>query len=127
MKTISQLGIYLDHSVAIFLELKDDAILHSSISSGFTRDDKELALRKSENLMHNKENQEQSHYYKNISNTIRNFQEVLLFGPTDAKSELFNLLKTNHFFNKKNIVVKGTDKMYESQMDEFVREYFQHQ
>jgi hypothetical protein len=124
MKTVSQLGIYMDHSTALFLELKDDAILHNSISSDFTHEEKEIALNKSEKLMHNKENHEQSHFYKQISDTIRNFQEVLLFGPTEAKSELFNLLKTNHLFDAIKIEVKGSDKMEQSQMDTFVRNYF---
>lgn len=124
MKTLSQLGIYMDHSKAIFLELKDDAILHNSISSDFTKEDKEIALSKSEKLMHNKELHELTHFYKKISDTIRDFQEVLLFGPTEAKNELYNLLKKNHLFDKIKIGVKATDKMEQSEMDVLVLEYF---
>ena len=39
--------------------------------------------------MHNKEQHEQSDYYKKLGETIKNYTEVLLFGPTDAKVELF--------------------------------------
>ena len=126
MKTVGQLGIYMDHSTAIFLELKDDAITHLTESSGFSHENKEFALSRSEQIMHNKENQKQAQFYKKLGDKIRNFQEVLLFGPTDAKSELFNLLKTNHFFDKIKIEVKGADKMDESQLDVFVKEYFSH-
>jgi len=35
----------------------------------------------------------QSGYYKKLSDAILKFQQVLLFGPTEAKNELLNLLK----------------------------------
>jgi len=124
MKTVSKLGIYMDHSSAIFLELKDETIIHLTESSDFSHENKEFTLSKSEQLMHNKENQKQSQFYKKISDTIRNFQEVLLFGPTEAKNELFNLCKTDHLFDNIKIDVKATDKMDESQMEIFVKEYF---
>lgn len=124
MKTVSQLGIYMDHSTAIFLELKDDAIIHLTESSDFSHENKEFTLSKSEQLMHNKENQKQAQFYKKISDTIRNFQEILLFGPTEAKNELFNLLKNDHLFDAIKIEVKTSDKMDEGQMEIFVQEYF---
>ena len=74
--------------------------------------------------MHVKEQHLQSGYYKKLSETIRNYQEVVLFGPTDAKSELLNLLKGNHLFENIKFEVKNTDKMTENQMHVFVREYF---
>ncbi len=124
MKTESQLGIYMDHTSAIIVELKGYAVFQSRLSSGFTQEDRELALKKSENLMNNKKQHEKAHYYKLISETIRNSNEVLLFGPTDAKNELYNLLKKNHLFDKIKIEVKGSDKMEEIQVNEFVKEYF---
>ena len=48
----------------------------------------------------------------------------MLFGPTDAKTELFNLLKADHHFDKINIETKHADKMTENQQHAFVREYF---
>jgi stalled ribosome rescue protein Dom34 len=124
MKTVKQIGIWMDHSTAFLLELKDDAILHSNIVSDFTHQDKELSLSKSEKLMHNKEQGFQSTYYKKIGDSIRNYQEVILFGPTDAKNELANLLKAEHFFDKIKIEVQDSDKMTEIEMDDFVKEYF---
>ena len=124
MKTVSKLGIYMDHSTAIFLELKDDAIIPLTESSDFSHENKEFTLSKSEQLMHNKENQKQAQFYKKISDKIRNFQEVLLFGPTEAKNELFNLMKTDHLFDQIKIEVKTSDKMDETQMEIFVQEYF---
>ncbi len=124
MKTESHLGVYMDHSNALMLEVKGDTVLQSKVTSEFTHEDREFALNKSEILMNNKKQHEQSHYYKQISEMIRNFDDVLLFGPTEAKNELFNLLKKNHLFNEIKIEVKATDKMDEDQMNDFVLGFF---
>ena len=55
---------------------------------------------------------------------IKNYQEVIIFGPTEAKRELLNLLKADHLFENIKIELKDTDRMAESQMHSFVREYF---
>ena len=74
--------------------------------------------------MHNKEQHEQSEYYKEIATVIRNYDDVILFGPTDAKVELVNILKADHHFVNIKIEVKETDKMTENQEHAFVSEYF---
>ncbi len=47
-----------------------------------------------------------------------------LFGPTNAKTELVNILKSDHHFDKVKIDVKPADKMTVNQQEEFVKEYF---
>lgn len=79
---------------------------------------------KSEKLMHNKEQHEQSEYYKKLGETIISYDEVILFGPTDAKIELFNVLRADQRFAKIKIEIKQTDKMTENQEHAFVREHF---
>ena len=124
MKTEKQMGIWMDNSTAYLIELTNDSIVQQCILSEFTREDKEQSLRKSENLMHNKEKSMQLAYYKKISAVILNYDEVILFGPTKAKNELLNLLKDEHLFDKIRIEAKDADNMTESQMQDFVREYF---
>jgi stalled ribosome rescue protein Dom34 len=74
--------------------------------------------------MHIKEQHLHSSYYKKLSDAIKNYQEVVLFGPTEAKEELLNLLKNDHLFENIKISIKNTDKMTEYQMHTFVKEYF---
>ena len=74
--------------------------------------------------MHNKEQMDQASYYKKISDIIRSYPEVILFGPTDAKLELLNLLKADHLFENIKIEVLNSDKMTAKQMHDFVREHF---
>ena len=124
MKTTKRLGIWMDHSSAHLVEFTNDFIETSTISSKFTHQEKEHSLSKSENLMHNKEQQQQSEYYKALGQHIRNYEEVLLFGPTDAKVELLNTLRADHRFEKIKMEVKQADKMTENQQHVFVREHF---
>jgi hypothetical protein len=124
MATSKKLGIWMDHSSAHLTEFKTDPTETKTIESKFTHEEKEQSITKSEILMHNKEQHQQSEYYKKLGAAILNYEEVILFGPTDAKVELFNLLKADHLFAKIKIEIKQTDKMTENQQHSFVREHF---
>lgn len=121
---MNKLGIWMDHSSAHLIEFMANPGKQKIIESKFTHEEKELSLGKSENGMHNKEQHEQSDYYKQLGEVIKNYNEVILFGPTDAKVELFNTLRADHLFEKIKIEVKPADKMTENQQNAFVREHF---
>lgn len=74
--------------------------------------------------MQNKEQHETASYYKKISEVISTCTDVLLFGSTNAKTELHNLLRANHLFNDVKIEVRTTDKLDDNQMQTIVKEYF---
>ena len=124
MTTAKNLGIWMDHSSAHLMEFTTDPIQTKIIESKFTHLAKEQSLKKSEHIMHNKEQHQQSEYYKQLGEIIKNYEEVILFGPTEAKVELFNTLKADHHFKKIKIEVKQADKMTENQQHAFVREHF---
>lgn len=124
MKTQKKLGIWMDHSNAHLIEFASDVKETKIISSDFDAEDRAETLQRSENEMHNKDQQKQGTFYKNISKIIRDFDEILLFGPTDAKSELYNLLKENHQFDKIKVEVKSADKMTDKEQHIFVNDYF---
>ena len=123
MNNIKQLGIWMDHSNAHLMELTNGIIVHRVVSE-LTNNETEFNFYKGEKLIHKKEQHLQINYYKKIGDIIKNYQEVVLFGPTDAKNELLNMVKTDHLFEDIKIEVKNSDKMTESQMQTFVREYF---
>jgi stalled ribosome rescue protein Dom34 len=122
MKNIKQMGIWMDHSNALLMELTDDTIATHSVVSESSDQVNEQGLISHGKPLINKE--QRFSYYKKISDSIRNFQEVVLFGPTDAKNELLNLLKADHLFKNIKIEVKNADKMTENQMYAFIRDYF---
>ncbi len=124
MTTSKRVGIWMDHANAHVMEFTTGAIKTNTISSKFTHEEKEQSLGKSEDLMHHKEQHEQSDYYKKIGDVIKNYTDVILFGPTEAKSELLNVLRASHHFEKIKIETKQADKMTDKQQHAFVKNYF---
>jgi stalled ribosome rescue protein Dom34 len=124
MTTATNLGIWMDHSNAHLMEFTTEPLTTMIISSRFTHREKEHSIGKSENGMNQKERHEHLDYYKKIGEAIKNYQDVLLFGPTTAKTELFNLLKADHHFEKIRIETKDADKMTQNEQHAFVRNHF---
>ncbi len=126
MIVTKKLGIWMDHSNAHLIEFSSDAESKEKkvIASKFTHEQKEQSLGKSENLMHNKERHQQSEYYKELGEVIKHYESVVLFGPTNAKNELMNIMKADHLFAKIKIEVEQADKMTDNQQQAFVREHF---
>ena len=123
MRNIRKLGIWMDHSNAYLMELANEIIVQKVVSE-LTNHETEFNFYKGEKLIHKKEQHLQLSYYKKIGDVIKKYQDVVIFGPTDAKNELFNQIKTDHLFEGIKIEVKNSDKMTEVQMQSFVRDYF---
>lgn len=120
MTTKKNLGIWMDHSSAHLIEFADPVA--EGFDSELTHEEK--SLEKDENMMHHREEGQQADYYKKLGETIKNYDEVLLFGPTDAKLELLNILKADHAFSKIKILTKSSEKMTGNQEQAFVKDYF---
>ncbi len=120
----NNLGIWMDHANAFLTEFTAEPMTTTKLESAFTHEQKEASLIKSEQLSHNKEQHEQASFYKKLGEVILLHTEVLLFGPTDAKVELHNMLKADHHFDNIKIEVKNTDKMNEGEQQRFVRSHF---
>ena len=123
MTTEKKLGIWMDHANAHLIEYADP-IVTKIVTSNSTHDEKEKTLQKGESMMHNKEQQQESEYYKELGESIKNYDEVILFGPTNAKTELLNILEDDLSFSKIKIEIKQADNMTENQEQAFVRDYF---
>lgn len=119
-----QMGIWMDHSKAFLMELENDKITENIVEIETTDMEVDYDSGKNEKLKNSKAQQYKSNYYKKLSDSIKNHQEVVLFGPTDAKNELFNKLKSEHLLENIIIEMQLSDKMTAIQMHEFVREYF---
>jgi hypothetical protein len=123
MTITKKLGIWMDHASAHVMEY-GDPIKTNIIVSGSTHQEKEKSLEKGEKMMHNKEQQQQAAYYKALGEAIKDYDDVLLFGPTDAKTELLNILKTDTHFSKIKFETVQAEKMTENQEKAYVKKYF---
>ena len=123
MEDKKNLGIWMDHSSAHLFDLKSEKN-NKNIASAFNFKTKEETLNKSESGMHNKRQQLHEAFYVQIADEILNYNHVLLFGPTNAKTELKNYLKQDLHFKDIEISTEPADKMTENEKVAFVREYF---
>jgi hypothetical protein len=123
---VKNLGIWMDHANAHLTEFITDPITTEIISNKAAHREKELSPGKNEDGMHHQAHQEQAQYYQKLCNIIRNFQDVLLFGPTGAKLELLNLLRSDHQFEHIKLDIKDSDRMSQNKQHAFVRDHFSH-
>ena len=123
MEDKKNLGIWMDHSSAHLFDLKS-VENNKNIASAFNFKTKEETLNKSESGMHNKRQQLHEAFYVQIADEILNYNHVLLFGPTNAKTELKNYLKKDLHFKDIEISTEPADKMTDNEKVAFVRNYF---
>ena len=117
------LGIWMDHSVAHFVEYTKHSTPIDNEDVTLTQEEKNTGG--SENTIQNKENQKQGEFYKKLADEIKNYDEVLLFGPTNAKAELHNILKEDHHFDNIKISAESADHLSHNQQVAFVKAHFE--
>lgn len=125
MKSVQKLGIYMDHSTAHIIEFSEGCKVIATVLRDFNKQHKNDTLQRNESEMHQKQKEQQQDYYKKLASFIKKLDTVLLFGPTQAKTELFNLIRKNHDFDLIQFAIKATDVLNSKQKCEFVRHYFE--
>jgi hypothetical protein len=124
-KTKHQLGIWMDHARAHLIENKENASI-ITIESGYDHITHVNSYHKSEFQLEEKKRKILLDYYDKLGEFIINYSEVVLFGPTDAKLELSNMLKKDNDFDHIHISTQSSDKKTENQQIAFVKNFFQH-
>jgi stalled ribosome rescue protein Dom34 len=125
MKTTNFLGIWMDHSSANCMLITNGKLTITKILSEFTHEEREESRIRGEKTMHNKEQQMTSKFFKSISEVILKADKVLLFGPTDAKQQLWNSLKEDHHFDEKKFAAETCVNFNEAQQLSFFKDYFE--
>jgi hypothetical protein len=124
MKTAKNLGVWMDHSKAHLIDLTNDSMVTYTVEPNTILKDESQDFGNDESRTHNKEQNQLSDFFKKLSDYIIDFDDVILFGPTNAKTELLNLLKKNHHFDKIRIIAKSADNMTNNQLQAFVENSF---
>ena len=135
-KLKTQIGIWLDHSQAHFIDAnKGPAIVETTFADerlhehfkGETGSGTKLGPTRSTNDEHHKHNIERNitqEYFQVLADRLKHYDDIYLFGPTSAKDELYNILKADKHFSDKTINVAGCDKLTENQMVANVKHFF---
>ena len=124
MDTIKKIAVYMDHFMANIIEYTNSAEAIKTIKSEFNRSEKREILQKGESQMQNKEQDMELEFYSKLREELLSYDSVLLFGSTNAKTELLNILQADAKFLNVEFTLKNTDKLTENQQIAFVNDCF---
>jgi hypothetical protein len=124
MEKIKKIAVYMDHFTANIIEYINSAEAIKTIKSEFNRSEKKEILQKGESLIHNKEQNLQLEFYSKLREELLNYESVLLFGVTNAKTELLNILQADAKFLNVEFLLKNTDKLTDNEQIAFVNDCF---
>lgn len=114
----------MEQSSANLIEFTIDILNSKSKSNYFDFFDEKKPSVKELNHLEFKEPYLQNQYFKKLCDYILYYNEVLLFGKSNATSQLFDILSYDNRFYKIKIAIIQTDKMKFNQQNEFVANYF---
>lgn len=110
MNTSKLIGVFMDYYTANIMEFSERPYEIQTIKSKFDLKLKK-EKKKSEKHLYILAQQCKADYFKKIVSTILQYDKVLLFGPTKAKTELFNILKDDCHFFKFKTYLKETEQL----------------
>ena len=124
MNSTKKVGVWMDYSEAHIMEFSEIPTEIKVIKSNFKNKLRLNEKDKSEKHLHSLEKQCKADYFKEIATSLLNYDKVLLFGPTNAKNELFNILSKDTLFSKIKLYLKESGKLTLNQRNKFIFEHF---
>jgi hypothetical protein len=124
-----QVGLWVDHSEALFVFIGNDTDETRRIKSGMEPHVRFSGSNRTEQGLADDQRDRRfaSHldrYYDQVISQIRDADSILIFGPGEAKGELKKRLESTGLGDR-IVGVETTDKMTEHQITAKVRAYFQ--
>lgn len=132
---MKNIGVFLDHSVAKFINPATDQIEfeitnslsgHERIPGQTTAGTKTGRISSSGNEYHEQKRRQQAlyNYFREIALFLRNYEKVYLFGPTTAREEFIHFLQKQHSQRPPELDTEKTDYMSSRQLLAKVRQHF---
>jgi hypothetical protein len=122
MEKKKRLGVWVGYADAHLMEFKTEIIELNIIESTYTHQEK--IEDENEHKRKAKEKRKHAKFYKDLSETIKYYDEVVIFGLPESKKELVNILRSDDKFFNIKIEVRDTDNLNENQQNNFVKEHF---
>ncbi len=114
----NRIGIWMDHRHAFITPFTIEPM------STMTVDSSHPYSSGSEHVIHHAQQNASKDFYKTLSNIIKDYDRVLLFGPNQPKEELCNTLRADHHFDHVRIDIKPAGKMSIREQQTFVQKHF---
>jgi len=123
METTKKIGIWMDYSMAYLMEFSSNPFEIKTVESTsfdttktYPTSTLSILLEKRKRLLYS--------YYNKIAREINNYDRIILFGPSNAKIELFDVLSEDERFLKTTIEITNTDQMNPAEQHQFIKNYF---
>ena len=123
-QSAKKMGVWMNNSIAHLMEFSSNPTATTTICAQFSQQEKEKDTEQNNSLQFNRQQHQQLAYFTKLGEAIKQYESVILFGPTYAKITLFNMLKANYLFSKIKIDVRQTEEMTENQQHDFVQAHF---
>lgn len=78
----------------------------------------------SEHAMNNGKKTEQGKYFKELTQHLVSYDEILIFGPGQSQEQLQHHLQNDVQFNNKKITIDSSERLTDPQMIAKVRDFF---
>lgn len=122
-----KVGLWIDHSKAVIVSLKDDLEEINFIVSDLekhVRFSGEAQAQTEEDIRDRRFTNYLNKYYDEVIDCVRNADSILVFGPGEAKVELKKRIENENLAGQ-SVYIETVDKMTDSQIASKVRQYFQ--
>ncbi len=128
-----QIGIWLDYRTAVIVDPKTRKTIENIVSEIEEGNIKGGARSKtpwgpmdkvSESKVLHRRDQQEKNYYENIKNKVKDYNEIYVFGPAEAKTGLVKAMTSDNSFNGQVMQIDTADSMTENQMIAKVSDFF---
>ncbi len=119
-----QLAILVNDTNALLMELYNHMIVSRNIVFKPRENEESVPYKQFAQSENCEKDKRKLAFYKEIGNIVSNYQQVIIFGPTETKFELYKLLEADKHLNKVKIECVDTIKMSDTQMHDFVLKYY---
>lgn len=134
---VKQVGLWLDHAMAHVIGYRDGySYLIETVESPYNRKPRVAGegsditrfgvtyISNNEDRKHNRLRNKLESYFTVLENKLKDYDEILLFGPTNAKNQLYNRLTQKKAFAGKTILMESAGTLTENQTIAFVRDFY---
>jgi hypothetical protein len=127
MISAKKIGIWMNHSIAYIMEFTAGLVITRIVDATIDKKETKMDHLTNETASIFKAQSDKKAYYKQLEDSLEDSKEVILFGPTYAKVELYNRLKIDTRFKKTKFKIIHAENLDETQQQEFVASHFSNQ